>query len=200
MKVNEIFYSLQGEGRHSGTAAIFIRFYHCNLRCEFCDTDFSQGKEMVEQDILEEIKRVGGDCHFIVLTGGEPTIQVTEQLLDLLHQNGYYIAIETNGAYRNAQELSVDFITISPKDYYVKQAVIKTFKANEVKVVMDDKIPESYFSDITVKIKAEYYYIQPCDTGDYKRNKAVIERCIAYIKANPLWKLSLQTQKILSIR
>ena len=92
-RVNDIFYSLQGEGRNTGRAAIFIRFAGCNLKCPFCDTDFSQYEEMSDEDILNRIKSY--PSRFVVLTGGEPSLQVDRLLVDLLHSHGYELAKET---------------------------------------------------------------------------------------------------------
>ena len=96
-RVNDIFYSLQGEGRNTGRAAIFIRFAGCNLKCPFCDTDFAQYEEMSDEDILNRIKSY--PSRFVVLTGGEPSLQVDRQLVDLLHKHGYELAMETNGTH-----------------------------------------------------------------------------------------------------
>lgn len=93
-KVNEIFYSLQGEGRWMGRPAVFVRMSGCNLKCPFCDTDFKGYKEMSAEDILTACLEKGGDCRFIVLTGGEPTLQVDAELIQLLHQQGYYLSME----------------------------------------------------------------------------------------------------------
>ena len=98
-KVNEIFYSLQGEGRWSGRPAVFVRMSGCNLKCPFCDTDFKGYKEMSAEDILAACLEKGGDCRFIVLTGGEPTLQVDAELIHLLHQQGYYLSMETDGTH-----------------------------------------------------------------------------------------------------
>ena len=93
-KVNEIFYSLQGEGRTSGRAAVFIRFSGCNLKCSFCDTDFKLHHEMTAEAIVDAVrdwKTVG----FVVLTGGEPTLQVDSKLIDALHAEDFYVAMES---------------------------------------------------------------------------------------------------------
>ena len=101
-KVNEIFYSLQGEGRWMGRPAVFVRMSGCNLKCPFCDTDFKGYKEMSAEDILTACLEKGGDCRFIVLTGGEPTLQVDAELIQLLHQQGYYLSMETNSTPRGS--------------------------------------------------------------------------------------------------
>ena len=82
-RVNDIFYSLQGEGRNTGRAAVFVRFSGCNLRCLFCDTDFSAFREMTADEIIREISEY--PARFVVLTGGEPTLQVTDDFVDQLH-------------------------------------------------------------------------------------------------------------------
>ena len=96
-RINDIFYSLQGEGHNTGRAAIFIRFSGCNLKCPFCDTDFSQYEELSDDDIIERIKDF--PSRFVVLTGGEPSLQVDTPLIDKLHAHGYEIAMETNGTH-----------------------------------------------------------------------------------------------------
>lgn len=192
MRVNEIFYSLQGEGYHTGTPATFIRFSGCNLKCPFCDTDFSEYTEMSEDEIVEEVCK--NPATLVVITGGEPSLQLTFSLVDKLHLAKKYVAVETNGTKKLPQ--NVDWITISPKQTYVGEigASIYNF-ADEVKVVFDG---EHEISDYN--INADLYYIQPCDTSDEEKNKEIINRCVEYIKTNPKWKLSLQTQKILNVR
>ena len=194
MKVNEIFYSLQGEGAHTGTPAVFVRFSGCNLKCPFCDTDFRDGKEMDEYEIVDEVCRQGIQAPLVVLTGGEPTLQATPELIYLLQQNGFEVAMETNGT--RTAPYNVNWLTISPKQAYVgnvgKPVVMK---CQELKVVFDGKNePEDY------GIRADHYYLQPCDTGEPALNAQIIEQCVEYIKQNPKWKLSLQTQKILNVR
>lgn len=196
MKVNEIFYSLQGEGRHAGRAAVFIRLSGCNLKCPFCDTDFSQYQEMTVEEITDEVCRLSLDCHFVVITGGEPTLQNCVPLIDELHKNGYQVAMESNGT--NYAPWNRDWLTISPKTLFIgtKAAEIKQITCNELKVVFDcEHDPEVYNF-----IRAEYFYLQPCDTGDAQRNKVIIDKCVEYIKKHPKWKISLQTQKILTVR
>ena len=97
MRVNEIFYSLQGEGFFTGTPSIFIRFSGCNLKCPFCDTDHSPHTEMSPQEIAKASSAY--PATHVVLTGGEPSLQVTEELIELLHAEGKFVAIETNGTH-----------------------------------------------------------------------------------------------------
>lgn len=194
MKVNEIFYSLQGEGYNTGKAAVFVRLSGCNLKCPFCDTDFSKYTEMTEEQIVDNVCKLSIDCHFVVITGGEPTLQDTTLLIDMLHQNGYKVAMESNGT-RKAP-YNVDWLTISPKKSFLKNGgdvVVK--KCNELKLVFNGENEPQDFG-----IKADHYYLQPCDVKEPKRNSEIINKVVEYIKTNPIWKLSLQTQKILNVR
>lgn len=179
-KVNEIFYSLQGEGYYTGTAAVFIRFCGCNLRCDFCDTSFEEGEWMSDEEIAKEIDRY--PARHIVLTGGEPGLSVTPDFIRLLKSLGKYIQIETNGTC--ALPEGIDWITCSPKP---GGRVVIT-RPHELKVVYLEQDPEQY--DF---IEAQEYYLQPCSG---QNTEAVIE----YIKSHPKWKLSLQTHKYLNIR
>ena len=190
--INEIFYSLQGEGRWAGRAAIFIRFSGCNLKCPFCDTDFKSHKKMTAKDILKELLKYS-QCNFVVLTGGEPTLQVTDELLDMLHSNNYYVAMETNAT--REVSLKVDWVTASPKKAYVKEGGVWLTHADEVKVVYDGEHEPNDFG-----IDANEYYIQPCDTGNAEKNEEIIKLCINWIQGHPKWKLSLQQQKIINVR
>ncbi len=192
-KINDIFYSLQGEGRWAGKAAIFIRFAGCNLKCPFCDTDFKQFKEMSEIEILEKIQSLSDFCKFVVFTGGEPTLQLDESLTTLLQKWGYYIAIETNGTHKIPG--GVNWVTCSPKCAFTEKAepVIKV--ATELKVVFDGEHEISDFG-----IDADYFYVQPCDTGDKTKNTGILKQTIAFVEANPKWQLSLQQQKIIDVK
>lgn len=190
--INEIFYSLQGEGRWAGRAAIFIRFSGCNLQCPFCDTDFKSYEKMTAREILRKLLDYS-ECNFVVLTGGEPTLQVTVEFVNMLHANGYYVAMETNGT--REVPCNVDWVTVSPKAAYVENGSVWVTNAEEVKVVYDGEHEPDMFG-----ITAEEYYIQPCDTGDAKKNRAIINQCVKWVKQHPKWKLSLQQQKIINVK
>ena len=192
MKVNEIFYSLQGEGRNTGTPATFIRLCGCNLGCPFCDTDFLQGKEMSDDEIIAEV--IKNPASLVVITGGEPSLQLTYAFVEKLHDAEKYVAIETNGTHVIPD--NVDWVTVSPKQSYVGEVGSPVLHhADEVKVVFDG------INDINdYGIVAKHYYVQPCDTGDEKRNKEIINQCIQFVKENPIWKISLQTHKMLNVR
>lgn len=192
-RINEVFYSLQGEGYHAGRAAVFIRFSGCNLRCPFCDTDFTASREMTIGELLQTIQP-WKHCQFIVLTGGEPTLQTDEELLDVLHSNGWKtIAMETNGTH--VVPNGVDWITVSPKCDFVSNAIPRQLKASELKVVFDGQHPVA-----THGVRADHYYLQPCDTGNVAKNQQILQRCVAYIQQHPQWHLSLQQHKIINIR
>ena len=194
MRINEIFYSLQGEGRNTGRAAVFIRLSGCNLKCPFCDTDFDSYTDLTVRQIVDEVKGIGGACRFVVITGGEPTIQDCEILIDNLHADGYEVAMESNGT--RLAPSNVDWLTISPKQPFVGnigKPIIK--RCNELKVVYDGKNVVNDYG-----ITTDEYYIQPCDTGNISKNERIINECLNFIKENPKWKLSLQTQKILKVR
>lgn len=195
--INEIFYSLQGEGLNAGRPAVFIRFAGCNLRCPFCDTDWKKGVLMSAEEIISEAQAAAKVYlpSLVVLTGGEPTLQLNSFLLDRLHTKFAEIAIETNGTQPIPE--GIDFITISPKDDFVKEAESKIGKADEIKIVFDgNHNPEFWYTHIV----AREYFLQPCDTGNEVQNRCIVEKCIKYIKEHPWWRLSLQTQKIVGIR
>lgn len=193
MRVNEIFYSLQGEGYHSGTPAVFVRFSGCNLRCPFCDTDHENGVEMTEEEVVGAVKHY--PARLVVITGGEPALQLTESLVEALHVIDKTVAVETNGTL--ALPDNVDWITLSPKDTWLKEEAAPVLeRANELKVVFDGVHEPQAYSNIAVS----HRFLQPCDTGEAERNAEIVQATIEYIKKNPAWRLSMQIHKILNIR
>ena len=188
-RINDILYSLQGEGHNTGRAAVFVRFAGCNLRCSFCDTEFDTFREMTDEEIMAEIMQY--PARFVVLTGGEPTLQVDEAFVDLLHQNGFEVAMESNGTLPAPQNL--DWLTVSPKSL---QGAGDMRKPDELKVVYDEDTDPNAF----LLPQNTLLYLQPCDTGDAERNAAIIQRCIDYIKEHPEWRLSLQTHKLVGFK
>lgn len=188
-RINEIFYSLQGEGYHTGRAAVFIRFSGCNMRCPFCDTDFSLFTEMTAEQIVAEAVRLFPvkTERFCVLTGGEPSLQVDTELVRALHAEGFYIAMETNGTHAVPEQ--IEWVTCSPKE---GGHVVLDF-ASEVKVVMVGYGDvENRIERLRDEIAADYYYLQPCSC----QNTAEV---VDYIQSHPWWKLSLQTHKMINI-
>ena len=188
--VNEIFYSLQGEGGRSGEASIFIRLTKCNLACSFCDTDFADGAVMTIDEILEEIKQY--PCKWIIWTGGEPTIQLKDEYLAVFRKHGYKQAIETNGT-RLVPSL-IDYITCSPKqDYETIKSRIPVVNEIRIPVKVGDTIP-----DASIFPKADNYFLSPIFDGD-KINLENVDYCVEQIKLNSQWKLSLQIHKLIHI-
>ena len=180
-RVNEIFYSLQGEGKNTGRAAVFIRFSGCNLACPFCDTDFEAYVEMSDEQIVAAA--LAFPARFVVLTGGEPALQVDASLVEKLHTSGFEIAMESNGT-RPVVD-GIDWLTVSPKGKVVVE------RCNELKCI--------YVGDDSVEdfgICADFYYLQPCDVGDAQRNRQITQACTDYICRHPRWRLSLQTHKL----
>lgn len=192
MKINEIFYSVQGEGFHAGIPAVFIRFSGCNLKCPFCDTNHFTGNEMSVSDIIEEITKY--PARLIIITGGEPSLFLTDELVNKLHDKGKYVAVETNGT--NKLPSSVDWVTLSPKDNFVKNAVPVNQRYDEVKVVFDgNQNVDKYLS-----IPAKQYYLQPCDTGNETLNKEIINKTLEHCMKEGKWRISIQIHKILNVR
>lgn len=201
-RVNEIFLSLQGEGRHAGEAAVFIRLSGCNLNCPFCDTDF---KEYILMDVPSIIRHIYEECgknplpSLCVITGGEPTLQLDNDLIAAIHETGMRICLETNGTHLIPD--GIDFVTVSPKSPFLDTdaAKVKVDRCDEIKVVMTEKISVEAIRAFE-RIEADYYYIQPCDTGFISENKKIMQRAVEFVKYHPNWRLSLQQQKILKVR
>lgn len=192
MKVNEIFYSLQGEGRFTGTAAIFIRLSGCNLRCSFCDTRHDVYTLYTEDEIVAAIAPY--PARHVVITGGEPTMQLTRMLVDKLHEAGKFVQIETNGSIALEPDVvaAIDWITCSPKALPVKIG-----RVDELKVVYEGQDMASY--EAMARSYGACRSLQPCDTGDAERNAVLLDGAVAYIKEHPEWQLSLQTHKLIHI-
>ena len=196
MRVNETFVSLQGEGFFSGTPAFFLRFSGCNLQCPFCDTQHQTFTEMSEDDIVQEANRY--KPRHIVITGGEPALQLTQSFVDKLHEVGFFIQVETNGTLPLPE--GIDWVTASPKSSSVR----KELKINELKVLYqglgDD--PEHFLESLPQRggRRGLCLFLQPLDTGDEKRNRVILRETIAYILEHPHWSLSLQTHKLLGIK
>ena len=196
MRVNEIFYSLQGEGFNTGTPAVFIRFSGCNLECPFCDTQHQEGKEMTEGDIIEEVAHY--KANLVVVTGGEPALQLTESLVEMLHLLGKTVAVETNGTAELPK--NVDWITLSPKDAFLGEKATPILKnADELKLVYDGRDDVHIFSPYA-NINVAHRFLQPCDTGNPEKNAEITKKTIEFCKEHPEWRLSLQTHKLLNIR
>lgn len=191
--VNEIFYSLQGEGLHAGTPAVFVRFSGCNLRCPFCDTAHQSGRQMTDAEILDAV-----GCYparMVILTGGEPSLFIDYDFVQMLKDAGYYVAIETNGTH--ALPGNIDFVTCSPKMEFVAGARPVIEHCDELKVVFDGTNDMSLYDNL---IATSHYVLQPCDTGDAERNLTITRAAVAYCLEHPKWRLSVQLHKMLSIQ
>jgi 7-carboxy-7-deazaguanine synthase len=206
-RIKEIYFTQQGEGSNTGRDFVFVRFSGCNLWsgkeknrksaiCQFCDTDFYgtdgiNGGIYSAKKLIEKIKSLWvsrDDNIAVVLTGGEPLLQVNDELVAALKQEQIYIAVETNGTLDAPDH--IDWICMSPK----ANTEIKLKKGNEIKVIFPQESldPENFslfdFSE---------FYLQPMDSNKYQEN---LNATITYCQKNPKWKLSLQTHKILGIR
>lgn len=201
-KVNEIFYSLQGEGFHTGVPAVFLRFSGCNLKCPFCDTLHADGREMDADEIVRLISSY--PSRHVVITGGEPAMQLDAALVDRLHENGWFVQVETNGTLPLPG--NVDWVTCSPKTDRIACGRVDEIKLLYMADGYDAERMERFSA-----VEARSYSLQPCDcpVSDLheddcgaveRRNKFILEECIACLKANPQWRLSLQTHKLLDIR
>lgn len=180
LRINEIFYSLQGEGFHTGTPAVFVRLSGCNLKCEFCDTDFTAFTPMTVDEIVTEVSKYPAST--VILTGGEPSLQNIAPLIDTLHQAGKKVHIETNGT--RPLPATIDWVTCSPKP----GGSLALTRCDELKVVYTGQDVEA----IAHTISADHHFLQPCSGLN---TPAVID----YILSHPHWRLSLQTHKLLSI-
>ena len=135
-RINEIFYSLQGEGFWTGTPMVFVRLSGCNLQCPFCDTDHAEFTQMSASTIVEEVLKAGDGCRRICLTGGEPSLQADDELISAFHSAGFTVHMETNGT--REVPAGVDWVTLSPKNQVAGlkgDGTVVLKKADEVKLV-----------------------------------------------------------------
>jgi hypothetical protein len=196
MLVNEIFYSLQGEGVHMGKASIFIRLSRCNLRCSFCDTEFDSGVEMTLEEIRDAIAVYPGRS--IIWTGGEPTLQLTDEVVAYFKALGYYQSIETNGTRRPPRGL--DYITCSPK-----REAMRLLHQNFPEGVGEFRFPIGRDIDLPPAISdlppAGAYLVSPIFVGETQNDvdREAVELCVKYVLEHPEWQLSLQMHKLIHI-
>lgn len=206
-KIKEIYFTLQGEGAHTGRAAVFCRFTGCNLWsgreedrskaiCQFCDTDFwgtdgENGGKYSASELAEKVKQLWPENRvgvpYVVCTGGEPLLQLDTSLVKALHKEGLEIAIETNGTIEVPP--GVDWICVSPK----ANTEIIVRKGHELKLVYPQvgAMPDQY-----EMLNFEHFFIQPMDgTLAQENTRKSIEFCLQ----NPKWRLSLQTHKLIGI-
>ncbi len=191
----EIFHSVQGEGAHVGIPHIFVRFGNCNLRCEWCDTDFDTHEMQSCMQILEQI--LAFDCKRIIFTGGEPALQDLWPLHRILKRRGYELSIETNGTITLPEGL-LDWICVSPKDQMYPQTKIKQRSGDELKCVYVGQDLAMY-DDLIAGFS--HHFLQPCyiegESIEWNgHNFALTEKVV---KDNPKWRLSLQTHKWMGV-
>lgn len=189
-KINEIFYSLQGEGYNAGRPAVFVRFSGCNRRCPFCDTRHESGVEMTAEQIRQAVEKAdNGQNTMVVLTGGEPTLQLSdEENLFPYTSSRRFIAIETNGT--GAVPSWIDWVTVSPKDDI---PLDKLPRFNEVKLLFD-KTRLDYIQ--LFNRDGIIAFIQPID----RCGKMNIQETVNFIKQNPRFRLSVQIHKLIGIQ
>lgn len=204
--VKEVYYTLQGEGAHTGRAAVFLRFAGCNLWtgreadrhaavCTFCDTDFvgtdgpGGGKFRSAEALADHVAACwpGGGKPYVVCTGGEPLLQLDAPLIDALHARGFEVAVETNGTQPAPDGL--DWICVSPK----ADAPVVLTRGDELKLVYPQPLamPERF-----AHLDFTHFFLQPLDGPDAEASTAA---ALAYCLAHPQWRLSVQTHKVLAI-
>ena len=206
--VKEIFKTLQGEGAQSGRVAVFCRFSGCNLWsgreqdrtsavCSFCDTDFvgmdgtGGGRFATSEALADAIAREWGrpeSGRYVVLTGGEPLLQVDEALIAALHARGFEIGVETNGT--QSVPPGLDWICVSPK----ADAELVVTVGNELKLVYPQAAAEP---ERFTHLAFDHFFLQPMDSPEADANLAA---AIVYCTDNPRWRLSLQSHKMIGIR
>lgn len=196
-KINEIFYSLQGEGHHAGYPSVFIRFSGCNLKCSFCDTDHEAGIFMRDDEIIHAVRLYSAD--WIVLTGGEPALWIDDEFVRMLKRaTGKKVAIETNGTLELPE--SLDWVCVSPKSGIgdCGQLPVLARNADEIKVVDCGQDLEPYFQLPCIK-SSTLMYLQPCFVSDAAQFEANRLRTVARVLADPRWTLSVQLHRYLNI-
>jgi 7-carboxy-7-deazaguanine synthase len=214
--VKELFPTLQGEGAHAGRAAVFCRFSGCNLWsgreedrstavCQFCDTDFvgsdglGGGKFETAISLADAIEAAwrstsaGPQQRYVVFTGGEPLLQLDQELIAALHQKGFSVAIETNGTIKVPK--GIDWVCVSPK----AGSELIVLQADELKLVIPQN-DHQQLEKLMARFEGMDYrnrFLQPMDGQNLKNNT---ELAVSLCQKRPLWRLSLQSHKLIGIR
>ncbi len=204
-RLNSIFTSLQGEGRNQGRPATFVRFSGCNLACTWCDTHRDQRLELSLGELMLKIRH--RERRFVILTGGEPSIQPgLVELVRKLKDEGFTVAMETNGLEAPPEPQLLDYIACSPKASYAARYRDGRMlsSANEVRIVAQDELVAPFCRNMRERIAADDYYISPVELNGkihYQRALNVLARVNRLMPdANPPWALSIQMHKVIGIR
>ena len=208
-RLRSIFSSIQGEGRHTGRPATFIRFAGCNLNCPWCDTR-KHTKEMLSiPEIMAKVRKLGNRS--VIVTGGEPTIVIgLREILTALKNEDHWLALETNGT-RNIPEIEMfDYVSVSPKYFYRTRYAEGTMvhKADEVRIVAEDEMMAGFCRQMRGRIAANDYFISPLEENGkihYRRAFNLMLKLNAAPKTGgaapwPPWALSIQTHKVLGLK
>lgn len=213
LQINDLFWTLQGEGRWSGRRALFVRLPFCNYDCPWCDTEYNSFKKISEEDFLSFAKQES--ARFAVITGGEPMAHKDlKRIIMLLKKEGFEIACETNGSLPIPED--IDFPTVSPKRYtqkkypefYIHEDALK--KAKEIKYVVDTDFDFNILSrhsqqqnatpiPSTNSLQTESSHVRYSLTPEYSTMDQQLPRILEFIKLNPQWQLNLQTHKWINI-
>lgn len=208
-RLRSVFSSIQGEGRHTGRPATFIRFAGCNLNCPWCDTRKHTREMLTLPEIMTKVKKLGNRS--VIVTGGEPTIVIgLKDVLLALKKDGYWLALETNGT-RNIPEIELfDYVSVSPKYFYQARYGSDTMvcKADEVRIVAENDTMIGFCRQMRERIEAKDYFISPLEEGGkihYRRAFNLLLRLNAKPKTGgnapwPPWSLSIQTHKVLGLK
>jgi 7-carboxy-7-deazaguanine synthase len=189
LQLVEIFSSIQGEGAHTGTPAVFVRLAGCNLNCAFCDTDYAVRFFASVSDVVARVRAVGGDCPMVVVTGGEPFAQAEcVELIAALGADGRRVHIESNGTIATALPTSA-WLTVSPKE---RLDDAMAARANEAKLIVDGRVPYEWIERFPPGVPI---FLQP--EGNKRANVAL---AFDAVRAHPQrLRLSLQTHKFIGV-
>ena len=203
-RVNEIFYSIQGEGYWAGRPAVFVRFSNCNLWsgheadrataiCTFCDTDFVAGTDMTAEQIVDaacaELPHPSGEQPMVIYTGGEPLLQLDDELVAAFRRVGFYQAIETNGTL--PLRVDLDWVCVSPKT-----PTVRITAGDELKLVYPQgNLAPARFANLDFT----HFWISPMNDGD-RINPVHADAAYAFVLKHPRWRLNTQTHKVIGVR
>lgn len=226
--VKDVFLTVQGEGMRAGELSVFVRFSGCNMwsgrprdrdkgkgACSlWCDTNFYKGERFERAELLARMAEVRQGAKWCVLTGGEPGLQVDDELVEALHQDGWKVAIETNGTIDLPR--AIDWVCISPKRSALE---LQQTRANELKVVLPGELGKAGWSDAELEALERQYprahlFVQPQDPTDLgfvevsylrgetkgeRQYKQHVKRCFDFAATHPQWRIGFQGHKLLDL-